>query len=360
MYFTKEDYIKIENWLKKRTVKDSQFPVVQTFNEGDFITMLKNDTNVLIPIKVFVNRLRELEIPDFYNITVKNNIEGITLEEAIQLIPVEQRKIGLVITYLDENYKWNIMQFKGLSVNQWNEIGKWRELFEGYFDDYVYHPDNEDIEGIFKNGTRLLRLKDRVYNKSLFSGKGTKVIRKRLIGSEACTIDDEDHYENKIYQYDFETDNTIYIIRYDFTLAESIIIPKESVIIFDGGTITGQSINLNECKILGMVGRESDYFIDVEVSNWAKGQLEYRDDTIKVWNGTEWISLKDTTNIYTKEEINTLIESLNSKFVTKEAHNFDIEALTRIFNDVPTLDEILSLNNEITPELVQELYDNLD
>ena len=37
-----------------------------------------------------------------------------------------------------------------------------------------------------------------------------------------------------------------------------------------------------------MVGEESEYLPNVTCSNWAVGQIEYRNRKICYWNGTEW------------------------------------------------------------------------
>ena len=48
MFFTQEDYLKIEKWLKARAVKDSQFDEVLDINnisDEDYITFIKNGIN---------------------------------------------------------------------------------------------------------------------------------------------------------------------------------------------------------------------------------------------------------------------------------------------------------------------------
>lgn len=289
MYFTQEDFRKIEKWLQQRAVRDTQLPLADALTGAEQLAIVQGGENKLVPLYAFVERLNDMDIPDFYNVTDRKNKAKITLREAINLVPVEQRRAGLVITFIDENDNWDIVQFKGQFTSQWNELNLWRGLFEGSFNARMYYPDDEDIAGIQDGNRKFLKLKDRPYDKANFSGKGMKILRKNLEGSRACSIDDDDYYENVLYQEDFNLENTIYIVRYDFLIKEHIRIPNGCELLFEGGTIKGTSIDLNNCKLNGMVGLESDYIIDTEVSNWAEGQIEFRNGRIQCWNGTEWI-----------------------------------------------------------------------
>jgi hypothetical protein len=74
------------------------------------------------------------------------------------------------------------------------------------------------------------------------NGMGKYEIPKHIvnIGTELEPI-----YQNQLYQSDFQINgaartNTIYVIKYDFTLAENITIPANCVLKFDGGSISGE------------------------------------------------------------------------------------------------------------------------
>ena len=92
-------------------------------------------------------------------------------------------------------------------------------------------------------------------------------------------------------------ENTRYIIRYAFDLSgKTITMPAGCELVFEGGIIENGTIDLNKCKLTGMVGEESEYLPNVTCSNWAKGQIEYRNGKICYWNGTEWRVMGDTSS----------------------------------------------------------------
>lgn len=315
MFFTQEDFRKIEQWLLRCSTKDSELPFAGPMDGSESVAIVQGDRNKRVPLYLFIDEIKKRDIKDFYNVTAEFKKCGLTYKEAIDLIPVDQRKIGMVITYLDTKGNWKIIQFKGTSVYQWDDPYKWGYLFEDIVADYVYHPDEEDITSVQEGNRKLLKLKDRKYEPDKFSGKGRIILRRNLIGTEDCSLDDEDHYENIIDSSTFTEPNTVYVIRYDFKLKENIKMPPNCELHFEGGSISGGSIDLNGCKLLNLVGQESDYFKDTNLSNWATGQIEYRGNTIKCWDGAKWVSFNTgsssgecTCDHLDREEIIKLIE----------------------------------------------------
>lgn len=45
--------------------------------------------------------------------------------------------------------------------------------------------------------------------------------------------------------------NTIFVIKYDFTLTDDVTIPENCILEFDGGSIDGQTIDFNNCVVIG-------------------------------------------------------------------------------------------------------------
>lgn len=97
----------------------------------------------------------------------------------------------------------------------------------------------EDIEG----------LGNKEYNPIDFSGLGRKTLE--LKGDN-----------NILYQEDFDSSNTIYVITYDFVLGETITIPEGCVLQFDGGSISNQNDNkfrlISKSTILNGQNKYSD------------------------------------------------------------------------------------------------------
>ena len=88
------------------------------------------------------------------------------------------------------------------------------------------------------------------------NGMGKYEIPKHIvnIGTELEPV-----YQNQLYQSDFQINgaartNTIYVIKYDFTLTENITIPANCVLEFDGGSLSGDSeivLTLDKTLIIG-------------------------------------------------------------------------------------------------------------
>lgn len=288
MYFTQEDYLKIEQWLKARTVKDTQLPLASLLTGKEFIPILQDNTNKIVNLVHLQQKIKDMIIPDFINVTDACSGHALHLEDAINRVPQHMRHPGTVITFKGHNGCWHILQFTGDSIYQWGDCTRWKGLFDNWMLNQVYRPDEEDLVGIQDGNQKFIKIKDRIYSPANFSGKGRKIVRMNWVPSCECYNDDLDHYENKITQETFSDDHTVYVIRYDFTVEGHISMPEGCELHFEGGTLKGGYINLNGCKITGMVGEESDYFIGVNLDNWAKGQIEYRDGEMKYWTGEEW------------------------------------------------------------------------
>lgn len=346
MFFTQEDYRKIESWLAQRAIKDSQLNEADPLEGKDLVPIVQGGKNKVIPFHWFISQLNDNIIVDFYNVSDRHNVHHISLSEAINYIPCSQMRTGLVVTFINECGNWEIAQFKGESIAQWNTPCLWRDLFEASIEDHIYYPDEEDIAGIQEGKTKILRLKDREFDAENFSGKGRVILRKNLHGTEACSIDDEDHYVNILSQDDFPYENTTYIVRYDYTAEGFISMPKGCEIVFEGGHISGGVINLNGCKLSGMIGPESDYFTNTELSNWAEGQVEYREGLIQFWSGTEWLPVGSSRS-YTKGEMDEILKKYRLKSDSYSKSEID-NTLLKYVTKTELNNTITELSNYIT------------
>ena len=105
-------------------------------------------------------------------------------------------------------------------------------------------PDEEDLTSVNVGGNDVLKFKDKAYNPLTYSGMGRKILRKNIISGV-----------NTLTQSMVNKTNTIYVIRYDFTLGEDITIPENCILEFDGGSLSGnQIITCNETRIIGYSG----------------------------------------------------------------------------------------------------------
>lgn len=136
--------------------------------------------------------------------------------------------------------------------------------------------DDEDLE---TKGCGIIKFKDRPYQPNIASGKGYKILRKDFYnGINTLTVED------------FEWQNTIYEVRYDFDLqGQTINLPKGATLLFKGGAINNGSVYFNGGTIIG-----ADKFSDCGnasfTGEFSKGLIMSFDDTPKWWNGTEWVA----------------------------------------------------------------------
>lgn len=182
MFFTREDILKIQNALLQLSVKDSELPSAEPVTYDDTLSIVQDGKNKQIKIEDFFNQISLWKREDFINITDKYDEHYISLIEAINLIPILQRKDGLVITFQDIEDNWEIYQFRG-NITEFFNVEKWFNLYD-YRNNIVQSivPDEEDLTASIpnENGNSLVSLKDRVYDPISFSGKGYKILRKNI------------------------------------------------------------------------------------------------------------------------------------------------------------------------------------
>ena len=190
MFFTREDILKIQQALLQLGVKDSELPSAESVTYNDTLSIIQDGKNKQIKIEDFFNQISLWKREDFINITDKYDEHYIMLLEAINLVPVLQRKDGLVITFQDTNGNWRIYQFRG-NITEFLNKEKWFDLYD--YRNYIVQsivPDEEDLTASIpdESGNSLVHLKDRVYNPTIFNGKGYKFVRKNIINVELATI----------------------------------------------------------------------------------------------------------------------------------------------------------------------------
>ena len=141
MFFTREDILKIQQALLQLGVKDSELPSAEPITNDDTLSIVQDNKNKKIGIKDFFNQISLWKKEDFLNITDKYDKQHISLIEAINLVPVLQRKDGLVITFQDTNNRWRIYQFRGNITEFFNEE-KWFDFSTSSFGEIVATVDN--------------------------------------------------------------------------------------------------------------------------------------------------------------------------------------------------------------------------
>ncbi len=108
------------------------------------------------------------------------------------------------------------------------------EVHNEYTGDIVNNPDDEDlISEELAEGGKVLKLADKMYNASAFSGMGRVYLRKNISGNK-----------NLLTQAMVDgMANTRFIVQYDYDLnGEAITIPKGCILDFQGGSISNGTV----------------------------------------------------------------------------------------------------------------------
>ena len=163
MYFTTEDYKKIERWLQLRTKKDSDFKVAKTLTGKESIPILQDNENKLTTINEITKGLTINNITDFFNVTAYNNADYSDLVDAVSSVPNTAKKIGLVISYRKNNV-WYIAQYRGANISTWEDTTYWDDLFTGIHKDieYLYKEVNSNTTNIKDIGDTITTLSEKV------------------------------------------------------------------------------------------------------------------------------------------------------------------------------------------------------
>lgn len=348
MYFTEEDYRKIEKWLNNRAVKDTELLEADKLSGQERIAIVQNGINKVTTIKEITN----VCIHDFINVTTLVNKCNLSLQEAVNLVPTHKRKLGLAITYRSEKGNWIIMQFTGTSINQWNTLDCWKNVVDLNLDEiHNIYADEEDITEVVSDGKSYFKFRDRHHNSDAFTDKGKVIIRQNLTGSELCSIDDEDHIINILTQDMIAEPNTIYVIQYNFDLqGEPIKVPSGSVLQFEGGSINNGTLTLDNTMVLGAY-TYSEIGDATIIGSFHTGQImtfkEGNRQLLKWWNGTEWKLILDITDY---QNIQKAIEGLTTK------HNNDLLKLTEDFDKkLEDLDEKIEENIKSIEEIITSI-----
>lgn len=112
--------------------------------------------------------------------------------------------------------------------------------FIGSSGEVINQADDEDLENENENGLSVIRKKTiKFYSPENYSGYGKIILRKNMLNSV-----------NVLSQSMINQSNTIYEIGYDFDLdGETINMPENCLLYFNGGSIKNGSINGNGTKI---------------------------------------------------------------------------------------------------------------
>ena len=285
MFFTKDDYRKIQQYLLSHSVKDSDFPEAVSLTGNETVTILQNDKNRKVRLCDLVRLLFKLNDFDFINVSSRYNAFGITLSEAVCLISdTVNIRPGIVITFMNENNEWKLYQFTG-NRNQFNEENLWNDLIADITKHLEFTADEEDLTIADDGNTAVLKFRNKVYDKSSYSGYGRYFLRKNIVTTDTgATV-------NTLITSMLPYTDTVYIIQYDYNLLGSTLrIPENSVLVFEGGSISDGTIegnntiidNTGNTVIFHNCSLDGTYLNKIMDSAWFDNKYDYMSKVVLI------------------------------------------------------------------------------
>jgi hypothetical protein len=341
MFFTQEDYRKIEKWLLANSRKDTEFAGASLPLKGnETVAFVQDGKNVNVLLKDLIEQIFLLGVSDFLNVTDKYGESRISLTQAIQLIPYKSRKIGQVITFLDEDGGWKLFQFQGERVNQWNNATLWVDLIK--IIQGISIIDSEDITATVGNLNQTsLTFADKNYNTTDYSGLGRVYLRKNIqtVVNPNTNIT---YSTNFLTQAMLGEENTIYIIQYDYNLnGQTITIPSGCVLLFEGGSISNGIIIGNDTILwspsidsnLTDIQRQGTFRFCEKNDRFTQANAFYTNLLEDTFISSKWINNGSTIS---DNICNISNSSINRKFTLKANKNYVIACMVKVDNMTST------------------------
>ena len=216
--------------------------------------------------------------------------------------------------------------------------------------------DNEDLEEVIQDGKSVLHFKNKLYNPEEYSGYGRVWLRKNIKKSSLCDCCDDTKKNILTQNMFFKQDNispntnTVYIVQYDYDLdGNTITIPSDSVLVFDGGSFSNGQIILDNTLVVPPTLDLNDVLKNITIGGtYKEGQTIYKDKHLQYWDGNKWCKLEDgsqyiksirlngnttTPDSNGNADLGTLTIRYNNKQYTPENNIFDLGNLTILTRD---------------------------
>lgn len=157
------------------------------------------------------------------------------------------------------------------------------------------NPDEEDLTQVSVGDNLVLKFKDKEYDPGAYSGMGRVFLRKNIKQNYlTCGLSTENILTQEMFydEYSQPLNNTIFIVQYDYDLeGKFIVIPRDCILFFIGGSFNNGTIILDNTLILPQVLDYNQHIKCNVKGTWKTGQVLSTCDEIKYFNGTKWLRL---------------------------------------------------------------------
>lgn len=221
----------------------------------------------------------------------------------------------------------------------------------------VNHADGEDLT-VRK---QVLKFADRHKPTTANVARGYIIVRRKY----KKVIRENAEVEINILTQDMMTeDSTIYVINYEFDLnGETIEVPNNSVLLFNGGKLINGTVNLNGAQLIGVSLYPQDYIETIGNGLRAGTPRWTSDGYIEWWDGSKWFNPYTTLN----DALNINLKNIAEQFTT--LNNNLVQAINTINSAIQVrIEKDAELEKSINKEIedrttadsnLQKLIDNL-
>ncbi len=132
MFLTTEDYLKIESWLKKRSVRDTDFEFAKKIDGSEQIAIIQNGKNVRCKLSDVVASTADINVVNDSYINGSDITEQykVPFLDVLNKLDDEYRKLGIVVSYQEEGGSWKLMQYNSDSISNlsWLDLNNWSDI----------------------------------------------------------------------------------------------------------------------------------------------------------------------------------------------------------------------------------------
>lgn len=169
----------------------------------------------------------------------------------------------------------------------------------------INHADGEDLTV----RQQVLKFADRHKATTAYSNRGMIIVRRK----EKTVIRENLEIKINILNQDMMTeDSTIYVIRYEHDLnGQTIEVPSNCILVFDGGKLINGTVNLNGAQLVGVSLYPEEFIQNIGTGLRAGTPHWTTDGYIEWWDGSKWFNPYTTLN----DALNRNLSNINQQLV---------------------------------------------
>lgn len=125
MFFGKQTCLK--QYIQDRIIKDYDLPEVTDITNTDYIVIFDENDSRKISLSNIINNTIDKNKPAIVTV-IKSDGSKLTMLEAIEAIPDNRKKLGLIVTYNDVNAGWSLIQYTADNLTTFSNINNWKTI----------------------------------------------------------------------------------------------------------------------------------------------------------------------------------------------------------------------------------------